>query len=54
LEAAVATFPESRLDDRLMKSRETTAYTSFHGIAQHNTYHAGQIALLKKAVASSR
>jgi uncharacterized damage-inducible protein DinB len=54
LEAAIAAFPESRLDDRLMKSRDTTAYTSFHGIAQHHTYHAGQIALLKKAVASSR
>jgi uncharacterized damage-inducible protein DinB len=49
LEAAVAAFPASQLDDRLMKSRETTAYTSFHGIAQHNTYHAGQIALLKKS-----
>jgi uncharacterized damage-inducible protein DinB len=54
LEAAVAAFPESRLDDRLMKSAETTSYTSFHGIAQHNTYHAGQIALLKKAAATQK
>jgi hypothetical protein len=54
LEAAVAAFPDSRLDDRLMKSAETTAYTSFHGIAQHNTYHAGQIALLKKAAATQK
>lgn len=54
LEAAVATFPAERLDERLMKSRETSAYVSFHGIVQHNTYHAGQIALLKKAVLASR
>jgi uncharacterized damage-inducible protein DinB len=50
LQAAVAAFPENRLDDRLMASRETTAYASFHGVVQHNVYHAGQIALLKKAV----
>jgi hypothetical protein len=27
-----------------------TAYTQFIGITQHDAYHAGQIALLKKAL----
>ena len=49
LEGAIAAFPADRLDDRLMKSAENSAYVSFHGIVQHNAYHAGQIALLKKA-----
>jgi hypothetical protein len=26
-----------------------TIYSVLHGIAQHHTYHAGQIALLRKA-----
>ena len=29
-----------------------TAYTQFIGVTQHNLYHAGQIALLKKALGS--
>lgn len=49
LRAAVAAFPEDRLDQKLMPSGTTTAYTTFHGHIQHTTYHAGQIALLKKA-----
>jgi uncharacterized damage-inducible protein DinB len=47
--AAVASFPEDKLDQKLMPSGTTTAYATFHGHVQHNTYHAGQIALLKKA-----
>jgi hypothetical protein len=27
-----------------------SAYTQFIGITQHNLYHAGQIALLKRAL----
>jgi hypothetical protein len=27
-----------------------TAYTQFIGITQHNLYHAGQIALLRRAL----
>lgn len=49
LRAAVAAFPEDRLGEKLMPSGTTTAYVSFHGHVQHNVYHAGQIALLKKA-----
>jgi uncharacterized damage-inducible protein DinB len=53
---AVRTLPESRLfeptnDPRV---RETgagvTHYTLLHGIVQHDAYHAGQIAILKKAM----
>jgi hypothetical protein len=29
-----------------------TAYTQFIGVTQHGLYHAGQIALLKKALRS--
>jgi len=47
--SAVAAFPEGKLNQKLMPSGTTTAYTTFHGHVQHNTYHAGQIALLKKA-----
>ena len=31
-----------------------TAYTQFIGVTQHNLYHAGQIALLKKALGAER
>ena len=48
LQLAVAAFPESRLDDKLMEAGATSAYVNFHGHVQHNLYHAGQIALLKK------
>jgi hypothetical protein len=30
--------------------KEHSVYTMLHGIIQHDLYHAGQIALLKKAV----
>lgn len=49
LETAIAAFPADRLDEPLIKGKRTSAYESFHGVIQHNTYHAGQIALLKKA-----
>jgi len=48
LQLAVAGFPESRLDDKLMEAGTSSAYVNFHGHVQHNLYHAGQIALLKK------
>jgi uncharacterized damage-inducible protein DinB len=49
LRDAVAAFPEVKLEQKLMPSGTTTAYATFHGHIQHNSYHAGQIALLKKA-----
>ncbi len=50
LVAAVATLPESRLYE-MVPGKEGAHYTFYymlHGVAQHELYHAGQIALLKK------
>jgi uncharacterized damage-inducible protein DinB len=44
----VAALPESRLRDRVPGKRYDF-YHMLHGIAQHELYHAGQIAILKKA-----
>ncbi|MFY9841812.1 MAG: DinB family protein [Terriglobales bacterium] len=50
LVAAVAEFPDSRLYD-MVPGKEGAHYTFYymlHGVVQHELYHAGQIALLKK------
>jgi len=44
----VAALPDSRLGDRVPCKRYDF-YHMLHGIAQHELYHAGQIAILKKA-----
>lgn len=44
----VAGLPEERLRDRVPGKRYDF-YHMLHGIAQHELYHAGQIAILKKA-----
>lgn len=47
---AVKKFPEERLGEICpSKEHKYTYYTLLHGIAQHDVYHLGQIALLKKA-----
>jgi uncharacterized damage-inducible protein DinB len=48
---AVAAFPNSRLQDQVPGKTENhhTFFYMFSGIVQHDLYHAGQIALLKKA-----
>jgi uncharacterized damage-inducible protein DinB len=51
LRQAVRAFPDERLDDPLVPGVPYTAYTQFIGVTQHNLYHAGQIALLKRALA---
>lgn len=43
----VAALPDSRLSDRVPGKRYDF-YHMLHGIAQHELYHAGQIAILKK------
>ena len=53
LRQAVRDFPDERLDDPLVPETPYTAYTQFIGVTQHNLYHAGQIALLKRALAST-
>jgi uncharacterized damage-inducible protein DinB len=50
LRSAVRAFPPERLDDQLVPSSPYTAYTQFIGITQHDLYHAGQIAILKRAL----
>jgi uncharacterized damage-inducible protein DinB len=44
----VAALPEARLGDRVPGKRYDF-YHLLHGIVQHELYHAGQIAILKKA-----
>jgi uncharacterized damage-inducible protein DinB len=50
LVAAVAALPDSRLY-QMVPGKEGAHYTFYymlHGVVQHELYHAGQIALLKK------
>ncbi|HZM91020.1 MAG TPA: DinB family protein [Blastocatellia bacterium] len=49
LRAAIRTLDETRLDD-IVPGTEYTIYFLLHGVIQHDLYHAGQIALLKKAL----
>jgi len=44
----VAALPDSRLDERV-PGKSYSVYFMLHGITQHELYHAGQIAILKKA-----
>jgi uncharacterized damage-inducible protein DinB len=53
LRQAVRSFPDERLDDPLVPEVPYTAYTQFIGVTQHNLYHAGQIALLKRVLAAT-
>jgi uncharacterized damage-inducible protein DinB len=50
LESAVRELPEDRLRDKVLGDIPYSIYTMLHCVVQHNLYHAGQIALLKKAV----
>ena len=47
VEAARA-YPEAKLEQPL-KEGATSAYTQLHGAAQHNLWHAGEMAALKRA-----
>jgi uncharacterized damage-inducible protein DinB len=44
----VAALPDSRLRERV-PGKKYDFYHMLHGVAQHELYHAGQIAILKKA-----
>jgi uncharacterized damage-inducible protein DinB len=48
---AVAAFPDARLQEQVPGKKEDyyNYFYLFSGIVQHELYHAGQIALLKKA-----
>ena len=50
---AIANVDESRLNEPIIKDSATTyssVYVTLHGGVQHDLYHAGQIAMLKKAI----
>ncbi|MBZ5599518.1 MAG: DinB family protein [Acidobacteriia bacterium] len=49
---AVAAFPDARLQEQVPGKTQSyyNFYYMFSGIVQHELYHAGQIALLKKAL----
>lgn len=49
LQAEVAVFPAERLAQEM--GSEFPAYIQFCGAPQHDLYHAGQIVMLKKALA---
>lgn len=51
--AAVNTLRSDHLD-RNVPEKPYTTYILLHGIAHHNTYHAGQIAMLKRAASAAR
>jgi hypothetical protein len=50
LRGAVRKLSDEDLE-RIVGGREYSVYFLLHGIVQHGLYHAGQIALLKKASA---
>jgi uncharacterized damage-inducible protein DinB len=45
----LSTLEDSRLDAPIVPGF-SSVYVTLHGLVQHNLYHGGQIALLKKAV----
>jgi uncharacterized damage-inducible protein DinB len=57
LVSAISTLTEAQLDDRIGDARDpalgsgVSLYVTLHGLVQHHAYHAGQITLLKKALA---
>ncbi|HXG55716.1 MAG TPA: DinB family protein [Vicinamibacterales bacterium] len=59
LVSAVRELPETRLFDATTDDRDralgigVTYYELLHGIVQHDVYHAGQIAILRKGMSES-
>ena len=50
---AIAALDDSKLDRFIIENAETpfsSVYVTVHGVVQHDLYHAGQIAILKKAI----
>ena len=50
LRKAVESLRDEQLDERPAKRTSNSRYVMLHGIVQHDLYHAGQIAILKKAL----
>jgi uncharacterized damage-inducible protein DinB len=51
LVSSLTSFPDERLGNTV-PGREYSFYYLLHGVAQHNLYHAGQMAMLKVAARS--
>jgi uncharacterized damage-inducible protein DinB len=51
LETEVRKLTDDRLSEKVMGEVPYSIYAMLHGVAQHTLYHAGQIAVLKKAAA---
>lgn len=54
LRQVAAGLRDDQLDEVPVTRTSNTRYVMLHGVVQHNLYHAGQIALLKKAMAEGR
>ena len=48
LHAAILRLDDSRLEEPILEGM-SSVYITLHGVIQHALYHAGQIAILKKA-----
>lgn len=48
LRSKILTIDKAKLDQPILEGL-STVYETLHGVVQHDLYHAGQIALLKKA-----
>ena len=46
---AIALLDDSRLNEPIIEEM-ASVYVTLHGVIQHNIYHAGQMAILKKAI----
>jgi uncharacterized damage-inducible protein DinB len=49
LAGAVTRLPDAHLNE-VVRGQSYSIYVMLHGVVQHNLYHAGQIAILKKAL----
>jgi len=49
LVSAIKEMPDEKLDQLTGEGGKYNFYFLLHGVVQHNLYHAGQIALLKRA-----
>lgn len=54
LRAEVARITDDQLDQIPVPGGRASRYTMIHGMVQHDLYHAGQIAILKKGRPASR
>jgi uncharacterized damage-inducible protein DinB len=50
LREAILRLDDSKLDEPIHEGM-SSVYVTLHGVVQHSLYHAGQIAVLKKALA---